>query len=178
MSQPCTKSKCCDPCDSVVKLTRREVMAATSLGVSGGLLSSSVAQASPAAQKPYPRIKVADLAALKPDATVSFNYPDDSSPATLIRLREAAASGVGPGNTIVAFSQLCTHKGCPVNYRPERKLMICPCHWSTFDPAKSGQMVIGQASQALPQIQLQVEAGAVFAVGVNGLIFGRHTNML
>lgn len=178
MSQQNTHARCCDPCVSVVKLTRREVVAATSLGVSSGLFSVSAAGAGSTSQKPYPRIKVVDLATLKPDTPVSFNYPDESSPATLIRLRESAAGGVGPGSTIVAFSQLCTHKGCPVNYRPERKLMICPCHWSTFDPAKSGQMVIGQASQALPQIQLQVDGGSIFAVGVNGLIFGRHTNVL
>jgi arsenite oxidase small subunit len=65
-----------------------------------------------------------------------------------------------------------------VGYRPERKLLICPCHWSSFDPAKAGQIVIGQASQSLPQIVLQVRSGMVQAVGLNGLIYGRHTNIL
>jgi len=39
-------------------------------------------------------------------------------------------------------------------------------------------MVIGQASQALPQIRLRVTGNSIFAIGVDGLIFGRHTNML
>lgn len=171
-------SACCDTQCASVKLTRRDMVAATGLGVSGSLLPTLVAAAAPQTDRPYPAVKVADLSSLKTDVPIFFTYPDESSPAVLIRLREAAAQGVGPGNTVVAFSQLCTHKGCPVNYRPERKLMICPCHWSTFDPTKSGQMVIGQASQALPQIQLRVDGNAIMAIGVNGLIFGRHTNVL
>jgi arsenite oxidase small subunit len=160
-------------------LTRRDWVRATGAGVSGCLLSG-VATAAAAAEpdKVYPSMRVADLGALKLDTPMQFSYPDETSPALLVRLREAAAGGVGPGNTIVAFSQLCTHKGCPVAYRPERKLLICPCHWSSFDPSKSGQMVIGQASQALPQIRLRVQDNAVFAIGVDGLIFGRHTNVL
>jgi hypothetical protein len=39
-------------------------------------------------------------------------------------------------------------------------------------------MVIGQASQPLAQIKLRIDGNAVIAVGVEGLIFGRHTNML
>ena len=35
-------------------------------------------------------------------------------------------------------------RGVPLHFVPERKLLICPCHWSSFDPAKAGQMVIGQ----------------------------------
>ena len=74
-------------------------------------------------------------------------------------MNEAALGGVGPDSSIVAFSTLCTHKGCPVAYRPEHRLLICPCHWSSFDPAKAGGLVIGQASQALARIELRIEAG-------------------
>lgn len=176
------------PCDSVddgpslppgtFRLTRRDWVKSTSVGVSGAVLASIASTATPATGATYPVLRIADLNALKPDVPVAFTYPDESSPAVLLRLHGPAAGGVGPGQTVVAYSQLCTHKGCPVSYKPERKLLICPCHWSTFDPAKSGQMVIGQASQPLPQIKLRIEGNSVFAVGVEGLIFGRHTNML
>ena len=56
-------------------------------------------------------------------------------------------------------------------------MLICPCHWSSFDPAKAGRMVIGQASEPLPQITLRVMGDKVQAVGVSGLIYGRHTNI-
>lgn len=159
------------------RLTRRDLVKATGLGLSSNLVPGlAAAKADP--PKTFPVTKIADLEALKVDAPLSFFYPDETSPAVLLRLRGAAAGGVGPGNTIVAFSQLCTHKGCPVSYRPERKLIICPCHWSSFDPSKSGQLVIGQASQSLPQMQLRITDNAIYAIGVEGLIFGRHTNVL
>ena len=73
---------------------------------------------------------------------------------------------------------LCTHKGCPLNYVADRKSLVCPCHWSSFDPSKGGRLVIGQASQSLPQMQLDIQDGMVRAVGLDGLIYGRHTNIL
>ncbi len=163
------------------RLTRRDWVRATGAGVSGCLLGELRAATAPAtapADQPYPVTKVADLQALKVGVPLPFSYPDASSPAVLLRLPQAAAGGIGPGNSIVAFSLLCTHKGCPVAYRPERRLLICPCHWSSFDPAKSGQMVIGQGSQPLAQIQLRLTDQAIVAFGVDGLIFGRHTNMV
>ncbi len=179
--QPSSTPSCADKLPpGTFRLTRRDLVRATGAGLSSGLLHEIAAAAGPAAAAPktYPALKITAVDALKPDVPLPFSYPDETSPAVLVRLRLAAAGGVGPGNAIVAFSQLCTHKGCPVHYRPERKLLICPCHWSTFDPAKAGQMVIGQASQPLPQIQLRITDNLVFAVGVEGLIFGRHTNML
>jgi arsenite oxidase small subunit len=123
-------------------------------------------------------VAVAPLKDIAAGASIVFAYPDAASPAVLLRLSEPAANGVGANRDIVAYSTLCTHKGCPVSFKPERKMLICPCHWSTFDPAKAGTLVIGQASQHLPQIELRVTNGVVEAVGVNGLIYGRHTNVV
>ena len=126
----------------------------------------------------FPTLDVAPLDAIKEGVPLAFTYPDKSSPAVLLRLRQPAHRGIGPNGTIVAYSSLCTHKGCPVAYRPERNLLICPCHWSSFDPSKAGQIVIGQASQSLPQIALRVSGTMVQAIGVTGLIYGRETNIL
>ena len=177
MSQASSDDEGAPPC----RVSRRTFVIASSAGLSGTLipgLASAVAGTS--AEKPAapPAVRIADIASLKVDVPLPFTYPDENSQAMLLRLRQPAQGGVGPDGTIVAYSQLCTHKGCPVAYRPERKLFICPCHWSSFDPAKAGQMVIGQGSHSLPRILLRVEAGAVHAVGVDGLIYGRHTNVL
>ncbi|MAH83172.1 MAG: arsenate reductase (azurin) small subunit [Rhodospirillaceae bacterium TMED8] len=126
----------------------------------------------------YPKLDIAPLKSILPGTEISFDYPDENSPALLIRMGEPAEGGVGPGEDIVGYSILCTHKGCAVNYIGERKMMVCPCHWSAFDPAKSGRLVIGQASQSLPQMALDIRDGMVRAVGVAGLIYGRHTNIL
>ena len=142
------------------------------------LASPALSPGPPLADPRYPVITVAPLQKIGRGVTLPFAYPDSRSPALLIRLMEPALGGVGPDREIVAYSTLCTHKGCPVAYKAERKLMICPCHWSTFDPAKAGTLVIGQASQPLPQIELRIEKGLVQAVGVSGLVYGRHTNIL
>ena len=165
-----------EPC----RFTRRDFVKLGGATVSGTLATGLIPAlaAAPAKADAYPVASVAPLASIKVDAPVMFTYPDENSPAVLLRLREPAEGGVGPGNSIVAYSILCTHKGCPVSYRPERKLLICPCHWSSFDPAKAGEMVIGQGSQALPQIKLRIQDGKVEALGIDGLIYGRQVNIL
>ncbi|MGH7319633.1 MAG: arsenate reductase (azurin) small subunit [Candidatus Rokuibacteriota bacterium] len=158
--------------------TRREFLKAGGAGLGALVAAQAPATVIAGPASSYPVVTVAPFKSLARGAVIAFAYPDPQSPAVLIRLGGPALGGVGPGRDIVAYSTLCTHKGCPVGYRPERKLMICPCHWSTFDPAKAGALVIGQASQHLPQIELRIENEAVQAVGVSGLIYGRHTNIL
>ena len=163
------------------RLTRRRFIRET--GAAGaGMVAAGVlpapGNAAGTARTDYPVKPIVELSALAPGATVPFTYPDDRAPALLLRMNEAALGGVGPESSIVAFSTLCTHKGCPVAYRPEHRLLICPCHWSSFDPAKAGGLVIGQASQALARIELRIEADTVVATGVDGLIYGRHTNLI
>lgn len=159
--------------------SRRDVLKLGGAGVAAGMLGVPALPPAPVHADPrYPVVTVAPLASIGAGATIPFAYPDARSPAVLIRLAEPAVGGVGPNREIVAYSTLCTHKGCPVWYKPAHRLLICPCHWSTFDPAKAGMLVIGQASQHLPQIELRVAQDQVQAVGVSGLIYGRHTNIL
>ena len=151
------------------------------IGVAGAVIPSvSVADnsSSNSIEKQFPILDIAPLDEIEPRTLLYFAYPDKSSPAVLIRLDNSAINGIGPNNEIVAYSQLCTHKGCPVSYRPERKMLICPCHWSTFDPSRAGTMIIGQASQSLPQIRLRISDGIVQAYNIDGLIYGRQTNII
>lgn len=165
--------------DGAGRLNRREFVQLSGAGVAGAAIAGAAAGTPAAlAQAGYPSVDVVALAGLEKGATVDFDYPDADSPSVLIRMAEAVPGGVGPDGDIVAYSILCTHKGCPVAYNADRDLLICPCHWSTFDPARSGALVIGQASQPLPQVRLEVESGQVRAVGIDGLIYGRHTNIL
>ena len=166
---------------NVLPVSRRDFLRIGCTTISGPLvigMAPALASAAIAKDDVYPTIDVVALDAVKEDAVLPFVYPDPSSPAVLLRLRQPAANGIGPNNSIVAYSGLCTHKGCPVAFRPERKLLICPCHWSSFDPAKAGQMVIGQGSQSLPQIALRINGKMIQAIGVTGLIYGRETNIL
>jgi arsenite oxidase small subunit len=165
-------------------MNRRDFLIVGTAGVAGAFaapaFSRPAAAESPASPPATggPVVDVAKLADLRPDAAIPFAYPDPDSPALLVALTAPGQGGVGPDGRVVAFSQLCTHKGCPVNFLPNRQMFVCPCHWSSFDPAKRGQMVIGQGSAPLPQIRLRIRDGIVQSHGIDGLIYGRHTNIL
>jgi ubiquinol-cytochrome c reductase iron-sulfur subunit len=66
---------------------------------------------------------------------------------------------------VVAFSKICTHAGCAISlYRKPtfaptqpRPALVCPCHYSTFDPADGGKVLFGPAGRALPQLPLEVD---------------------
>jgi arsenite oxidase small subunit len=125
---------------------------------------------------PYPRVKVASLSDLSSGA---FNaaYPDKTSLIQLIKLGEKAVGGVGPDEDIVAYSGLCSHMGCPLVYDAEQKILQCPCHYSHFDAAADAMLINGPATQHLPRITLEVDGQDVYAVGVQGLIYGRPHNL-
>lgn len=129
---------------------------------------------------PYPSKPLAKASALQVDSPQSFSYPDASSPCTLVKLGKSVPGGVGPDGDIVAYSVLCTHMGCPVSYDAAERTFKCPCHFSMFDAELGGQMICGQATENLPQIELRYNAkdGSIVAVGVNGLIYGRQSNIL
>lgn len=129
---------------------------------------------------PYKKAAIAKAKTLQVNTPVQFSYPDASSPCALLKMGAPVPGGVGPEQDIVAFSTLCTHMGCPVAYDPEQRLFKCPCHYSIFDPENAGQMVSGQATENLPGIVLEYNPkdDSVRAVAVEGLIYGRQSNLL
>jgi ubiquinol-cytochrome c reductase iron-sulfur subunit len=75
---------------------------------------------------------------------------------------------------IVAYSKICTHAGCAVAlYRKPtfaavepRPALVCPCHYSTFDPARGGAVLFGPAGRPLPQLPLEIDrSGHLRAAG-------------
>lgn len=74
----------------------------------------------------------------------------------------------------VAYSKICTHAGCAVSmlryptYEPTQPgpALVCPCHYSTFNPADGGSVEFGPAGRPLPQLPLRVAAdGSLEAAG-------------
>ena len=149
----------------------------------GALPNTALAAPAPDAgltQLPYPRKALGTAASMKTGESVTFTYPDDSSPCTVVRMKGPVENGVGPGRDIVAYSTLCTHKGCPVAFDATSGCFKCPCHFSTFDAEKAGQMICGQATENLPRVVLDYDAtaGTLTAVAIDGLIYGRQSNIL
>jgi thiosulfate dehydrogenase [quinone] large subunit len=75
----------------------------------------------------------------------------------------AVAVSLGGGN-VVAFDAVCTHAGCTVSYDSSQKVLACPCHGATFDPAHGAAVTGGPAPTPLAGIALQVGTdGGVYA---------------
>lgn len=169
------------------ELSRRDFLKIGGAAAAGaGMAVAGVAEAAPAnvdtsrTVLPYPTKTIARANELPMNEAVPFNYPDESSPCAVIRTGKAVKGGVGPQGDIVAYSTLCTHMGCPVNYDPNERSFKCPCHFSMFDAEQGGQMICGQATEDLPRIKLSYNAqnDTVTAVGIEGLIYGRQANVL
>ena len=85
---------------------------------------------------------------------------EQGSPLVVVRLREDALALPGElagfdADGIVAYSAICTHAGCAISmyraplFRPAdpRPALVCPCHYSTFDPANGGTVLFGPAGR-------------------------------
>ena len=121
--------------------------------------------------KPY---KAADVEA----GTFYTAYPEGEvskeligGPIVMVRLDPTALKlPPGRGNWapdgVVAYSKICTHAGCAVAlYRKPtfptvepRPALVCPCHYSTFDPAEGAKVMFGPAGRPLPQLPLYVDS--------------------
>ena len=105
---------------------------------------------------------------------------DIGAPLVVVRLRPAdldlpaGREGWAPRG-IVAYSKICTHAGCAVAlYRKPtfpklepRPALVCPCHYSTFDPARGAEVLFGPAGRPLPQLPLFVGSNGELRAGGN-----------
>jgi len=174
-------------------------------GIVGVGIGGGVAGALQYAQPPtigissYPRVQLIDVSgkpvtidsAMKEyssDSTqcYTFAYPLLNEPNFFLNLHPAVdypLNGIGPAGgpqSIVAFSAICQHLGCPapaIAYYPAgtcpetpggKSLYIhCSCHGSTYDPANGAANLTGPAVLPLPQVILEADAnGNIFAVGM------------
>jgi ubiquinol-cytochrome c reductase iron-sulfur subunit len=97
-----------------------------------------------------------------------------ASPLVVVRLDPSmlalpqGRSGWAPQG-ILAYSKICTHAGCAIGlfrtplFPPAepKPALVCPCHYSTFDPAAGGAVLFGPAGRPLPQLPLRIGAGGV-----------------
>lgn len=103
-----------------------------------------------------------------------------ASPLVVVRL-DPAALQLPPGREgwapegILAYSKICTHAGCAVAlYRKPtfpptqpRPALVCPCHYSTFDPARGAKVLFGPAGRPLPQLPLLIDGSGVLRAAGN-----------
>lgn len=63
---------------------------------------------------------------------------------------------------LVAFSRICTHLGCLVEYDKGLRKLTCPCHAGTFD--LEGNVLSGPPPRPLSAIPLKIE-GDIIVIG-------------
>ena len=67
-------------------------------------------------------------------------------------------------STLVAYSKICTHVGCPVAlYEQTTHHILCPCHQSTFDASSGATVIFGPAPRPLPQLPLMLDSSGYIA---------------
>jgi Rieske Fe-S protein len=128
-----------------------------------------------------------------------FNYPLRNEPNFLLNVGPANGqapsptnigawnvyAGVGTHNSIVAYSAICQHLGCPApaiafyppgtcpqtfpsGTNPTGTFYIhCSCHGSTYDVTNGAANLTGPAVMPLPQVVLDVDpSGNIYATGM------------
>ncbi|HMD44722.1 MAG TPA: Rieske 2Fe-2S domain-containing protein [Acidimicrobiales bacterium] len=85
-----------------------------------------------------------------------FSDPSSGDPSIVLQLTKGS---------FVAYDAVCPHAGCTVGYAPGAKLLVCPCHGSTFDPT-NGDVQVGPAPTGLRP--LRVAEGGDGQLYVNG----------
>lgn len=173
------------------------------------------------ARKPYARTRLVDAhhrpfkaGNLEVGESYIFHYPFVATPCFLINLGRAVLAdgplktesgreynwpgGVGPKQSIVAFSAICSHKmSAPaksvsfINYRPGeidylnekqettegRQLIYCCSERSVYDPRHGARVLGGPARQPLAAIALDYDPGSdsLVATGTyGGEMFGQY----
>jgi cytochrome b6-f complex iron-sulfur subunit len=65
-------------------------------------------------------------------------------------------------NGFYAVSAVCTHLGCVTQWKPENRLIECPCHGSKFQ--NEGGKVAGPAPRPLPHFLISLTADGELVV--------------
>ena len=117
-------------------------------GNSGGGGSDGGSQKSSGGDAKAGGTAIAGESEVAPGSAVKFK--DSGNPAFLVHL---------DNGDFVAYSAICTHQGCTVDYKDGN--LACPCHGSVFDPANGAAVIAGPAPRPLPEIPVKVGGGEV-----------------
>jgi cytochrome b6-f complex iron-sulfur subunit len=114
------------------------------LAIFGGLvaLDGILAYLRPGAAGTWGAVEVAGVAEIPPGQAEAV--PFKGSTALVIHM----------GDRWVAYSAVCTHEGCLVNWDPARNQIICPCHLGVFDV--EGNVVAGLPPRPLQKLRVEL----------------------
>jgi arsenite oxidase small subunit len=133
------------------------------------------------------KTKIANRSEVPAGDAIRFSFPTEDRPAILIHLRpgeyehgdyrEGSQNQIINDDRFVAYDGVCTHLGCPANWKATDKETECPCHGGGFSPL-DGTVLKGPPPRPIPKIKLEIdETGDIYAVGYeSGLpLFGMES---
>ena len=77
-----------------------------------------------------------------------------------VNLPDGLVMLVSAGTEVRAFSAICTHLGCVIQWNKDSKEFVCPCHGGKYDLA--GKVTYGPPPRPLDTLAVQVRSGEVF----------------
>jgi thiosulfate dehydrogenase [quinone] large subunit len=100
---------------------------------------------------------IANASSLPSDQSLIYNDPS-LGPIILIHL---------DSGKFVAYSAICTHAGCQVQFDPSLKDIVCPCHGAVYDPYHNAEVIGGPAPYPLQSIPIQYNSstGNIYLTG-------------
>jgi Rieske Fe-S protein/uncharacterized membrane protein YphA (DoxX/SURF4 family) len=90
--------------------------------------------------------KIVKDTAFKVGATQTF-VSKAGTPAVLFRTKTG----------VFAYSAVCTHQGCTVQFNSASKNLQCGCHGAVFDPFNGAKVLAGPANSPLAKIKIATE---------------------
>ena len=105
------------------------------------------------------------------------NGSETADSAFLLRIHQEVPGSKphqGTPGYFIGFGNACTHMGCllvtknsgNISYKKSsgsaRQSIVlgpCPCHGTSFDLTREGLVILGPATQNLPQLELNIDAG-------------------
>jgi len=122
--------------------------------------SVNVAANNPVVQGSQPAANtqaIANASSIPLDGSLIYNDPS-LGPIILIHL---------DNGKFVAYSAICTHAGCQVQFDPSLKDIVCPCHGAVYDPYHNAQVIGGPAPYPLQNVPIQYDpsTGNIYLTG-------------
>jgi cytochrome b6-f complex iron-sulfur subunit len=101
------------------------------------------------AEAPVNRVLAGTLSELPPNSGRIFRF--GSKPGIVIRT---------PGGDVRAFSAVCTHLACTVQYRPDMQSIWCACHGGVYD--LQGKNIAGPPPKPLEAYKVSIAGNDVY----------------
>ncbi|MDQ2741033.1 MAG: Rieske (2Fe-2S) protein [Chloroflexota bacterium] len=100
--------------------------------------------------------KVGNVSQLPANTAGTLTDPKTGDPAVIVHTS---------GSNFYAYDAVCSHAGYTVQYDSQQRLLVCPCHGGTFDPAHGAQVVADPPPTPLAPLEMKIDAeGNIYLV--------------